>query len=94
MATIYLSITFFPLGEVVITPAAKEALTYEAVDAALTRHGQADWGELCEVDWNWNDQALRMGGRLFSVFFDGDTKFYIITEADRSVTTILLPSDY
>ena len=94
MATTYLYMTVFPLGRVVITHAALEALAPEAVHTALTRHGNADWGDLCEEDWKWNDQALLIGERLFSVFFDRETKFYVITEWDRSVTTILLPADY
>ena len=86
--------TLFPLGQVVITRPANEVLSQDAVLAALSRHANGDWGELGEEDWKWNDQALLIGERLFSVFFDQQTKFYVVTEWDRSVTTILLPSDY
>ena len=86
--------TLFPLGQVVITRPANEVLSQDAVLAALVRHANGDWGELGEEDWQTNDQALLSRGRLFSVFFERVTKFYVITEWDRSVTTILLPSDY
>lgn len=62
---------------------------------ALNRHRRCDWGDVCESDWKLNDQALKMGDRLFSVYHTGSgRKFWIITEANRSVTTILLPEDY
>ena len=61
----------------------------------LNRHFQADWGDLCEEDLHMNDQALRIGGRLFSVYHTPEkVRYWVITEADYSVTTILLPEDY
>jgi hypothetical protein len=85
----------FPMGQTVITPAALKALSSAAVMAALDRHSQGDWGEVCEEDWDANDRALREGNRLLSVYRNGhDTKFWIMTEADRSATTVLLPEDY
>lgn len=68
-----------------------------AVDAesALSRHARCDWGECCREDKLANDQALKCGGRLLSVYrASSGTEFWIITEADRSVTMILLPSEY
>lgn len=85
----------FPLGRTVITPNALESLHHDDVRDALTRHGQGDWGELCEEDKESNDAALESCGRLLSAYRDkADVKFWIITEADRSVTTVLLPEDY
>src|SRR5689334_24710268 len=85
----------FPMGQTVITPGALEALSSASIMAALDRHGQGDWGEVDKEDWNANDRALKEGTRLFSVYRNGhDIKFWIITEADRSATTILLPSEY
>ena len=85
----------FSLGTVVITPTALEALHGDDVQKALNRHRHGDWGELCEHDRCQNETALVSGGRLFSVYRDrSGTKFYIITEADRSATTVLLPQDY
>ena len=56
---------------------------------------QRDWGNVCEADWIANDRALKRGERLLSSYSARDgTEFWIITEWDRSYTTILLPSDY
>lgn len=93
----------FPLGRLVATPAAKEALdgaypTGEAEKAAagfVARHLRGDWGEMDEHDYAVNNRALLQGSQLLSAYHLADgTKIYIITEADRSVTTILLPDDY
>ncbi len=84
----------FPLGQVVTTANASLQLSTEEVLTALSRHASGDWGDLCPEDALANHEALQHGGRLFSAYGHGDTRFWIITEADRSVTTILLPSDY
>jgi hypothetical protein len=85
----------FPLGEVVITRNAADALHAEDVKICLGRHANGDWGDLCEEDQHSNEIALKQDLRLFSVYCDrASVKFYIITEHDRSVTTILLPEDY
>ena len=85
----------FPLGRTVITPAALEALSDTDVRSALARHVTGDWGELDEDDQAENELSLREGFRLLSAYMSASgTKFWIITEADRSVTTVLLPSDY
>lgn len=85
----------FPLGEVVITAHARACLPDMEVLKALHRHAQADWGDLTEDDRDANEQALLHGDRLFSSYRPAKgEKFYIITEADRSVTTVLLPEDY
>lgn len=84
----------FPFGRLLITPGALDALSTEAVNKALSRHALGDWGDLCAEDIRANERALEVGSRLFSAYHDGDTKFWIITEADRSATTVLLPSEY
>lgn len=85
----------FPLGATVITPTALEELSSTAIREALERHAQGDWGEVCQEDREANERALCQGLRLLSVYHNGNgTKFWIITEADRSATTVLLPSDY
>lgn len=85
----------FRLGQVVATPAALSGVHSEDLRRSLIRHACCDWGECSEEDARSNDAALGEGLRLFSVFRDRHgTKFWIITEADRSATTILLPSDY
>jgi hypothetical protein len=84
----------FPLGQTVITANASLRLLTEEVLAALRRHASGDWGDLCPEDTLANDTALREGGRLFSAYGQGEERFWVITEADRSVTTVLLPDDY
>ncbi len=84
----------FPLGEIVATGNASLLLTTEEVLTALQRHANGDWGDLCPEDALANDSALLHGGRLFSAYGEGQNRFWIITEANRSVTTILLPDDY
>jgi hypothetical protein len=84
----------FSLGQVVVTANASLRLLTEEVLTALARHSRGDWGDLCAEDTLANNDALAQGGRLFSAYGEGETRFWIITEADRSVTTILLPEDY
>ena len=84
-----------PLGHVVITQVASVALPAPEVHAALQRHESGDWGDCCPDDWQANEDAITAGDRLFSVYHASDgTKFWIITEHDRSLTTVLLPEDY
>jgi hypothetical protein len=85
----------FPLGQTVVTANAKDQLHPEDVISALARHAACDWGDVGEGDRRENDLAVDRGLRLFSVYHDRTKKkFWIITEADRSATTILLPEDY
>ncbi len=89
----------FALGRTVATPAALERLEEAGVDPAslLDRHIQGDWGDVSYTDRRLNDKALKIGARLMSVYPVGDVgspKVWIITEADRSITTILRPEDY
>ena len=84
----------FSLGQTVITANASLQLATEEVLTALKRHASGDWGDLCPEDSLANDEALQHGGRLFSAYGLGDSRFWIITEADRSATTVLLSNDY
>jgi len=84
----------FDLGRVVMTRNAAGVLPAGAVQMALARHAAGEWGEVCPEDAAENELSLREGLRLLSVYRAGDTKFWIITEADRSATTVLLPEDY
>ena len=66
-----------------------------AIRSALRRHATGDWGELNTEDRLANENALLRGHRLFSAYHSAaGVKFYVITEWDRSVTTVLLPEDY
>ena len=87
----------FPLGHIVATPGALAALDLAGVapEALLDRHVHGDWGDLSEGDRKLNGEALSAGERLLSTYvLPGATRVWIITEADRSATTLLLPSDY
>lgn len=86
--------TSFALGQVAITANASVRLSTEEVLTALRRHASCDWGDLCPGDALANDTALLHGGRLFSAYGEGEHRVWIITEADRSLTTVLLPDDY
>ncbi len=62
---------------------------------AFRRHESGDWGEVCGEDREANERALEYGGRLYSAYHDSKgVAFWIVTEADRSATTVLLPYDY
>ena len=85
----------FVFGRIVATPNALAAIPNYELLKALARHLRGDWGKLDPSDWNANERALQKGGRLFSEFYsEKEVKFWIITEADRSATTVLLPEDY
>jgi hypothetical protein len=87
----------FPLGQTVATPGALEALAvaHETPLPYLARHAAGDWGELDADDKAENELAVKDGLRILSAYrLADDTKIWVITEADRSATTILLPEDY
>ncbi len=85
----------FSLGRTVITRGALDALKGEDVHASIARHASGDWGDVCPEDKQANDDALKVGARLLSAYHtDSGQKFWIITEADRSATTVLLPEEY
>jgi hypothetical protein len=85
-----------PLGRVVATPGALKLLMEGRQHAFeyLARHATGDWGELCAFDRRQNEIALRDGYHVLSSYPIGGGKVWIITEADRSVTTLLLPEEY
>jgi len=85
----------FPLGDLYVTASVDRELDQTDIWKALERHGQRDWGDVCEEDRYENDMSLTNGTRLLSVYHDRNgVKFWVITEADRSATTVLLPDDY
>lgn len=85
----------FPLGHTVTTPGALETVPDDEMLLALIRHHHGDWGDVCEHDRLENELSLREGFRLHSVYHTAaGIEFWIMTEHDRSVTTILLPEDY
>jgi hypothetical protein len=88
----------FPMGRPVITPAAQAAFDAAGIEGVLllARHIHGDWGDLSVEDATANELALLTGKRLLSSYNlpDRRSKIWIITEADRSATTILLPEEY
>lgn len=91
------AIPLFPAGRLVATPGALALL--EQVNKSprelLSRHLSGDWGDLCPEDKTENELSLKYGFRLLSSYHVTDTEnIWIITEADRSVTTLLLPAEY
>ncbi len=83
------------LGAVVATPGALEVLYPEEALVLLRRHASGDWGEVDGHDQRANKQALKDGTRILSAYtLPGGEKVWIITEADRSSTCLLLPSEY
>ena len=85
-----------PLGRVVATPGALNLLRKSGGHPfdLLARHATGDWGELCAYDRRQNEIALRDGYRVLSSYEIPTGRVWIITEADRSITTILLPEEY
>lgn len=87
----------FPLGEVVATPGALELLDRTETNAheLLLRHRYGDWGNVPPEDGEANWEAVLNGSRILSSYdLTPDERIWIITEADRSVTTLLLPHEY
>jgi len=87
----------FPLGRVVATPDALEALQEAGQSPAffLDRHAVGDWGSVCDDDKQANDEALVNGGRLLSAYKTlKGVRLWVISEADRSSTCVLLPENY
>lgn len=85
------------LGRLLATPDALAALADSGQSPAefLERHAAQDWGEVCEEDWKLNDLALVEGDRLLSSYRTRkNVVIWVLTEADRSVTTIMLPENY
>ena len=87
----------FSLGQLVATPGALDALQRNNQEPSefLQRHLSHDWGDLDGEDKKENDYSVQHGFRILSAYtLEDQTRIWIITEADRSVTTILLPSEY
>ncbi len=87
----------FALGQLVATPGALQALEENGQGCSeyLERHMTGDWGDLCEEDKQANVEAIESGMRILSAYrLEDGTKIWIITEADRSATTLLLPCEY
>ena len=97
------NVTKFSLGKIFTSAGVHEMMIRDPsfkhfVHRSLARHAEGDWGELCEEDKKENELSLREGFRLLSAYKsasgEDENKIWIITEADRSVTTVLFPEEY
>ena len=86
--------TTLRLGRLLATPGAVNTLTPDTFLGILQRHASGDWGELCDDDRASNEAALLDGSRLLSAYPVEDERIWVITEADRSATTVLLSEEY
>lgn len=89
----------FELGRTVVTAAIDARMNEDKafarfVQMSLGRYIDCDWGDTCDEDKKSNDDALKYGDRLLAVYKHGDDTIWIITEWDRSATTVLFPEDY
>jgi hypothetical protein len=92
---IFLEQQKFLLGQIVITPAALQVLSVEDICRAIDAHVCGDFGLVSDTDRAENEFALKHGLRVMSVFASkGGVRFWVVTESDRLVTTLLLPGDY
>ena len=84
----------FPLGRLVLTTGAYDALTAADMKMGLFWHMRGEWGAVSPQDRTENHRAVRNGGRILSAYLaKNGTRFWIVTEADRSATTVLLPEE-
>ncbi len=84
----------FEMGKVYVTHAVHQSVPPEQIALAVARHSMCDWGSLCDEDRKSNERAILQGGRLFSRYLTEDGEaFYVITDAGRGITTVLLPSE-
>jgi hypothetical protein len=90
------AVPLFPLGRIVATPAVLEHLTVNRIDALtyLLRHQCGEWGEVPPEDARENDRSVQNGLRVLSAYTVAGQRIWIITEWDRSVTTMLFPHEY
>jgi hypothetical protein len=85
----------FPLGNIYVTRGVQEGIPMEDILSAICRHANGDWGLVGKEDWEANEQALAHGTRLLSAYkMQTGKRVWVITESDRSATTVLFPEEY
>ena len=91
-----MELSLFNLGDIVATQAFSDHITAHDISPIelLLRHMTGDWGEVCQEDKDANDWSMANNGRILSAYTVAGVRCYVITEWDRSVTTMLLASDY
>lgn len=85
---------YFEFGQVLTTPRVNTELSMDEVLQLLKWHGELKQGELCDSDYLLNKDALHSKQRIFSSYRLNGEKYYVITEWDRSITTVLTPDEY
>lgn len=84
----------FESGKKILSQAIDENIPKDVIRILLHRHLSGDWGDVSESDLHNNEEALKFGGRIFSGYFTGFGKIYIITEEHRQTTRILFADEY
>lgn len=84
----------FELGTIAATPGALTSIPSRVLGDILARHQAGDWGDVCFEDAKTNDDAVNAGDRILSVYVVDGVSYWVITESDRSVTTVLLPEEH
>ena len=84
----------FKAGRLLVTASVKAEISPSDLFAIMHRHLGCDWGDVCDEDRKANDDALDSGDRILSVYHVNGVKLYVITESDRSTTTILKAEEY
>jgi hypothetical protein len=84
----------FQLGQITATPGALEAIPMEVITASIRRHVTGDYGDLDDDDKQANTWSIEHGERILSAYQHGESRYYVITERDRSQTTVLLCEEY
>jgi len=85
----------FPMGRLLMTSGIRDSVGRSDIESFLQRHNRGDWGDLDEHDRAENEFSLQEGLRLLSAYTDSKgQEVWVITEADRSATTVLLPEEY
>jgi hypothetical protein len=85
----------FPLGPIIPSPGVTQKIPESEVLLAIQRHALQDWGDVCAEERHANDEALEESNRLLSVYHSSEgEEFWVITEWNRSATTVLLPEEY
>jgi hypothetical protein len=83
------------LGRLMMTPGVQSRVDAAEIMRAVVRHQVGDWGDVSQEDWDENELSVSMGFRVLSAYTtESGIRFWVITEADRSLTTVLLPEEY
>ena len=94
MNVIALPLRSFPLGRTLMTARVSREIPLEVAVRLMGRHHRCDWGDVCAEDAQANEDALASGDRILSIYEIAEGRVYILTEHDRSTTTVLFAEEY